>query len=300
MRLGDTVIIERAGDVIPQIVHSIASLRNGTEQIISFPTTCPVCEYILEKEETEAVWRCNNPNCTAQIVERMIHFVSKDAMDIKSFGDANIRKFYELGLLKNIPEIYNLDFENIGRLEGFGKKSVDNLKIAIDASKSQPLYRLIYALGIRFVGETTAKTIASHIEHILDLQHFSIEQLQSFEDVGVKVASSIHHYFSQEKNIALIKELEALGLNMIQTNTTAVDGNLSGLNFLFTGTLTQLKRSDAEAMVEARGGHILSGVSSKLNYLVVGEDAGSKLEKAKKIASIKIITEADFIDLVKN
>ena len=221
-------------------------------------------------------------------------------MDIKSFGDANIRKFYELGLLKNIPEIYNLDFENIGRLEGFGKKSVDNLKIAIDASKSQPLYRLIYALGIRFVGETTAKTIASHIEHILDLQHFSIEQLQSFEDVGVKVASSIHHYFSQEKNIALIKELEALGLNMIQTNTTAVDGNLSGLNFLFTGTLTQLKRSDAEAMVEARGGHILSGVSSKLNYLVVGEDAGSKLEKAKKIASIKIITEADFIDLVKN
>jgi len=230
----------------------------------------------------------------------MIHFVSKDAMDIKSFGDANIRKFYELGLLKNIPQIFNLDFEVIGRLEGFGKKSVDNLKAAIETSKTQPLYRLIYALGIRFVGETTAKTIASHIEHILDLQNFSIEQLQSFEDVGVKVASSIHHYFSQEKNIALIKELEALGLNMIQTNTTAVDGNLSGLNFLFTGTLTQLKRSDAEAMVESRGGHILSGVSSKLNYLVVGEDAGSKLEKAKKIASIKIITEAEFVELIKN
>ena len=300
LRLGDTVIIERAGDVIPQIVQSIPTLRKGTEQIIEFPSTCPVCDYILEKEETEAVWRCNNPDCTAQIVERMIHFVSKDAMDIKSFGDANIRKFYELGLLKNIPQIFNLDFEIIGRLEGFGKKSVDNLKAAIETSKTQPLYRLIYALGIRFVGETTAKTIASHIEHILDLQNFSIEQLQSFEDVGVKVASSIHHYFSQEKNIALIKELEALGLNMIQTNTTAVDGNLSGLNFLFTGTLTQLKRSDAEAMVEARGGHILSGVSSKLNYLVVGEDAGSKLEKAKKIASIKIITEAEFVELIKN
>jgi DNA ligase (NAD+) len=298
LRLGDTVIIERAGDVIPQIVHSIATLRKGTEQIISFPTTCPVCEYILEKEETEAVWRCNNPNCTAQIVERMIHFVSKDAMDIKSFGDANIRKFYELGLLKNIPEIYNLNFDVIGKLEGFGKKSVDNLKIAIDASKSQPLFRLIYALGIRFVGETTAKTIASHIEHILDLQHLSIEQLQSYEDVGVKVANSIYHYFNEAKNIALIKELEALGLNMIQTNATAVDGNLSGLNFLFTGTLTQLKRSDAEAIVEARGGHIVSGVSSKLNYLVVGEDAGSKLEKAKKIATIKIISEADFIELI--
>ncbi len=300
LRLGDTVIIERAGDVIPQIVHSIATLRKGTEQIISFPTTCPVCEFILEKEETEAVWRCNNPNCTAQIVERIIHFVSKDAMDIKSFGDANIRKFYELGLLKNIPEIYNLNFEVISKLEGFGKKSVDNLKTAIDASKSQPLYRLIYALGIRFVGETTAKTIASHIEHILDLQNLSIEQLQSYEDVGVKVANSIYHYFNEAKNIALLKDLEALGLNMIQTNATAVDGNLSGLNFLFTGTLTQLKRSDAEAMVEARGGHIVSGVSSKLNYLVVGDDAGSKLEKAKKIASIKIITEADFVDLVKN
>jgi DNA ligase (NAD+) len=298
LRLGDTVIIERAGDVIPQIVQSIPTLRKGTEQIIEFPSTCPICNYILEKEETEAVWRCNNPDCTAQIVERMIHFVSKDAMDIKSFGDANIRKFYELGLLKNIPQIFNLDFDRIGKLEGFGKKSVDNLEAAIEASKNQPLYRLIYALGIRFVGETTAKTIASHIEHILDLQNFSIEQLQSFEDVGVKVASSIHHYFSQEKNITLIKELEALGLNMIQTNTTAVDGNLSGLNFLFTGTLTQLKRSDAEAMVEARGGHILSGVSSKLNYLVVGEDAGSKLEKAKKIASIKIITEAEFVELI--
>jgi DNA ligase (NAD+) len=299
LRLGDTVIIERAGDVIPQIVQSIGSLRKGTEKIIEFPSHCPVCDDALEKEETEAVWRCNNPACTAQIVERMIHFVSKDAMDIKSFGDANIRKFYELGLLKNIPQIYQLDFAQIGQLEGFGKKSVDNLKAAIEASKQQPLYRLIYALGIRYVGETTAKTIASQIHHILDLVTLTEEQLQSFEDVGVKVAKSIRHYFAEEKNITLIKELEALGLNMIQTNATAVDGNLSGLNFLFTGTLTQLKRSEAEAMVEARGGHILSGVSSKLNYLVVGEDAGSKLEKAKKIASIKIISEADFIELVK-
>ncbi len=300
LRLGDTVIIERAGDVIPQIVQSIPTLRKGNESIIQFPTTCPICDYPLEKEETEAVWRCNNPECSAQIVERMIHFVSKDAMDIKSFGDANIRKFYEMDLLKNIPQIYHLNFEVIAKLEGFGKKSVDNLMAAIENSKTQPLYRLIYALGIRFVGETTAKTIASHIHHILDLQNLTIEQLQSYEDVGIKVANSIYYYFHEPKNIELIKELEALGLNMIQTNATAVDGNLSGLNFLFTGTLMQLKRSDAETMVEARGGHILSGVSSKLNYLVVGEDAGSKLEKAKKIASIKIITEADFVELIKN
>ena len=297
LRLGDIVIIERAGDVIPQIVQSIPTLRKGTETVIEFPTSCPVCNYTLEKEETEAVWRCNNPLCTAQVVERMIHFVSKDAMDIKSFGDANIRKFYELGLLKSIPQIYQLDFSVIGTLEGFGKKSIDNLQSAIEASKSQPVYRLIYALGIRFVGETTAKTIAANIHHVLDLENLTEEQLQGFEDVGIKVAKSIYEYFHEAKNIALLKELESLGLNMIQTNTTAVDGNLSGLNFLFTGTLTQLKRAEAESMVESRGGHILSGVSSKLNYLVVGEDAGSKLEKAKKIASIKIISESDFIEL---
>lgn len=299
IRLGDTVIIERAGDVIPQIVQSIISLRKGTEKMITFPTTCPVCNTPLEKEEAEAVWRCISPLCKAQIVERIIHFVSKDAMDIKSFGEANIRKFYDIGILPNVPAVYTLDFEKVTQLEGFGKKSIDNLQAAIAHSKNQPLYRLIYGLGIRFVGETTAKTVASQIQHILDLRNLTEEQLQSFEDVGVKVAKSIYQYFHEENNIAMIRELESLGLNMIQTNTTAVDGNLAGLNFLFTGTLTQLKRADAEAMVEARGGHILGGVSSKLNYLVVGEDAGSKLEKAKKIASIKIITEAEYIDLVK-
>jgi DNA ligase (NAD+) len=299
IRLGDTVIIERAGDVIPQIVQSISSLRKGTEKMITFPTTCPVCNAPLEKEEAEAVWRCISPLCKAQIVERIIHFVSKDAMDIKSFGEANIRKFYEIGILPNVPAVYTLDFEKVTQLEGFGKKSIENLQAAIANSKNQPLYRLIYGLGIRFVGETTAKTVASQIQHILDLTNFTEEQLQSFEDVGVKVAKSIYAYFHEESNIAMIRELESLGLNMIQTNTTAVDGNLAGLNFLFTGTLTQLKRAEAEAMVEARGGHILGGVSSKLNYLVVGEDAGSKLEKAKKIASIKIITEAEYIDLIK-
>jgi DNA ligase (NAD+) len=300
LRLGDTVIIERAGDVIPQIVQSIPKLRTGKEKIIQFPTNCPACKELLEKEEAEAVWRCNSPLCTAQIIERIIHFVSKDAMDIKSFGEANIRKFYELGLLTNIPSLYQLDFSKITGLEGFGKKSIDNLNAAIEVSKTQPLYRLIYALGIRFVGETTAKTIASHIQHILDLKDFTEEQLQSFDDVGVKVATSIYQFFHEPKNIELIENLEKLGLNMIQTNDTAVDGNLAGLNFLFTGTLTQLKRSEAEAMVESRGGHILGGVSSKLNYLVVGEDAGSKLEKAKKIASIKIISESDFVELINS
>lgn len=297
--LGDTVIIERAGDVIPQIVHSIASIRTGNEKKIQFPTHCPVCNTALVKETTEAVWRCNNFNCSAQIVERIAHFVSKDAMDIKNLGEANIKKFFELGLLKDIPGIFNLDFERIGTMEGFGKKSIDNLSSAIEASKKQPLHRLIYALGIRFVGETTAKTIASRINHILDLTRITETQLLEFEDIGVKVASSIVQFFSDPIQLEMINHLIQLGLNVEQTNHQKADGTLTGLNFLFTGTLTQLKRSEAEAMAEAKGGHILSGVSSKLNYLVVGEDAGSKLEKAKKIASIKIITEAEFIELVK-
>ncbi|MBP5999904.1 MAG: NAD-dependent DNA ligase LigA [Sediminibacterium sp.] len=297
--LGDTVIIERAGDVIPQIVHSIASLRTGVEKKIQFPTQCPVCNTALVKEATEAVWRCTNFNCSAQIVERIAHFVSKDAMDIKNLGEANIRKFFELGLLKDIPGIYTLDFDHIGNLEGFGKKSVENLSTAIEASKQQPLHRLIYALGIRFVGETTAKTIASRIHHLLDLTRITEEQLLEFEDIGVKVASSIVQFFQDPVQLAMIESLIQLGLNVEQTNHQQADGTLTGLNFLFTGTLTQLKRADAEAMAEAKGGHILSGVSSKLNYLIVGEDAGSKLEKAKKIASIKIITEAEFIELIK-
>ncbi len=297
--LGDTVIIERAGDVIPQIVHSIASLRTGNEKKIQFPTQCPVCNTTLVKESTEAVWRCTNINCSAQIVERIAHFVSKDAMDIKNLGEANIKKFFELGLLKDIPGIYTLDFERISTLEGFGKKSVDNLTTAIEASKQQPLHRLIYALGIRFVGETTAKTIASRINHLLDLTRITEEQLLEFEDIGIKVANSIVQFFHDPMQLNMIESLIQLGLNVEQTSHQQTDGSITGLNFLFTGTLTQLKRADAEEMVEARGGHILSGVSSKLNYLVVGEDAGSKLEKAKKIASIKIISEVEFIELVK-
>jgi DNA ligase (NAD+) len=299
LMLGDTVIIERAGDVIPQIVHSIANLRTGNEKKIQFPTHCPVCTTALVKETTEAVWRCNNFNCSAQVVERIAHFVSKDAMDIKNLGEANIKKFFELGLLKDIPGIFKLDFERIGALEGFGKKSIDNLSTAIEASKKQPLHRLIYALGIRFVGETTAKTIASRINHILDLTRITETQLLEFEDIGVKVASSIVQFFKDPIQLEMINHLIQLGLNVEQTNHQKADGTLTGLNFLFTGTLTQLKRSEAEAMAEAKGGHILSGVSSKLNYLIVGEDAGSKLEKAKKIASIKIITEAEFIELIK-
>ncbi|MDF2381606.1 NAD-dependent DNA ligase LigA [Nostoc ellipsosporum NOK] len=300
LMIGDTVLVERAGDVIPYIVKSMAELRTGSEKAVVFPSACPVCNSRLFKEEGEAVWRCINIECPAQVVERMIHFASKDAMDIRGFGDANVRKFYEAGLLKDIPGIYQLDFDTIGTWEGFGKKSIDNLKAAIDHSRQQPLHRLIFGLGIRFVGETTAKTLANAVTHLLDLKDFSIEQLLLLEDIGPKVAGSVQHFFSNPQNIAMLMELEQLGLSMRNNKKDFVSsGNLQGLTFLFTGTLPTLKRSDAEAMAEAKGGKIVSGVSAKLNYLVVGEDAGSKLEKAKKINTVKVISEAEFLKLIE-
>ncbi len=299
LRIGDAVLIERAGDVIPQIVKSLPDARTGKEKKIIFPTTCPVCNSKLFKEEEEAVWRCINIECPAQVVERIIHFVSKDAMDIRGFGEANVRKFYELGIVKDIPGIYTLDFSVFNGMEGFGQKSVDNLQTAIANSKKQPLHRLIYALGIRFVGETTAKTLAQAVSHLLEFKKFSLEELQNLEDVGPKVAGSIHHFFSNKSNIEMLEELEKLGLQLKNEKKQLTSaGNLTGQTFLFTGTLPTLKRSDAEAMAEENGGQVVSGVSAKLNYLVVGEDAGIKLEKAKKINTVKIISEAEFLQMI--
>jgi len=299
LMLGDTILIERSGDVIPQIVKSFTELRTGNETNIQFPKNCPVCNHELFKPLEEAVWRCININCTAQVVERIIHFVSKDAMDIKNFGEANVRKFYDIGLLKDIPDIYRLDFDKIGQMEGFGKKSIDNLQTAIELSKSQPLHRLIFGLGIRYVGETTAKTLANSVNHLLDFNQFNEEQLIQLEDVGIKVAGSIHRFFRDEVNLLMLQEIEGLGISLKnQKKQTAENDTLAGQTFLFTGSLMKLKRSEAEEMVEQNGGKIVSGVSSKLNYLVVGEDAGSKLEKAKKIQSIKIINEEDLIKIL--
>jgi len=300
LKIGDQVLIERAGDVIPYIVKSLAELRTGKEKDIVFPTHCPVCDHKLEKPEEEAVWRCVNINCPAQVVERIIHFASKDAMDIRSFGDANVRKFFDLGYLKDLPGIYRLPFDKIRELEGFGEKSVTNLQAAIEASRQQPLHRLIFGLGIRYVGETTAKVLAAAVSHLSDFKEYSLEALQNLEDVGPKVAGSVYQFFHNPDNLHTLEELGSLGLNLKTHRSDAPPqgGNLDGQTFLFTGTLSRLKRSDAEETVEKNGGKLLSGVSSKLNYLIVGEDAGSKLEKAKKIPSIRILTEDEFISLL--
>ncbi len=299
LHIGDTVLVERAGDVIPYIVKPLAELRDGTETDIIYPSSCPVCEEALEKPEEEAVWRCINIACPAQVVERIIHFCSKDAMDIRGMGESNVKKFYELGIIKDIPSLYHIAWERVSALEGFGAKSVGNLKEAIEKSKSQPLARLIFGLGIRHVGETMGKTLAGAVSDIRELYDWSEEKLVSLEDVGPKVAASVTHFFRTPEARETIDALGAAGVNLQNTHRgeKPTDGSFSGKTFLFTGTLSQLKRSDAEAMVEARGGKLLSGVSSKLHYLVVGEDAGSKLEKAKKLGSVAILTESEFLEL---
>lgn len=300
LMIGDTILVERAGDVIPYIVKSFPELRTGKEIEIQYPTHCPVCNEETYKPEGEAVSRCINTNCDAQIVERIIHFASKDAMDIRGLGDALIRKFYALQYIHSIVDIYHLPYDKIKTIEGFGEKSLHNLQQAIEKSKEQPLHKIIFALGIRYVGETTAKTLARSISHLSELQQKTYEQLIALEDIGEKVAASILAYFKHTHNQMLLAQLEKEGLqfeNKLKSNNE--DNSLQGKTFLFTGTLS-MKRSEAEKMVENKGGTLLNTVSSKLNYLIVGEDAGSKLEKAKKLNTVNILSEEEFVKMMNS
>jgi len=302
LHIGDTVLVERAGDVIPYIVKPLPELRDGTEQAIVFPSVCPDCAQPLEKLKDEAVWRCINISCPSQVVERLMHFCSKDAMDIRGMGGANVKKFYDLGLISDIPSLYRIDWNHVSQLEGFGEKSVTNLQAAIINSKQQPLHRVIYGFGIRHVGETMAKTLAHAAHHLKDFYTWTQEQFIALEDVGPKVAASVADFFKLEENRHMIEELENAGVNLANHHKQQKneDGALAGKTFLFTGTLSQFKRSDAEAMVEQKGGTIVSGVSSKLHFLIVGEDAGSKLEKAKKLGTVNILTENQFLEMINS
>ena len=203
--------------------------------------------------------------------------------------------------MQTLTDVYQLPWDKLKGFEGFGEKSIANLQTAIENSKTQPLNRIIYGLGIRYVGETTAKTLANAVSHLKDFTTYTEEELKQLDDVGIKVAKSICAFFSSAENIELIDKLEQLGLHLKnEKKTTTTNGNLTGFTFLFTGTLSRLKRSDGEAMVEANGGKLLSGVSSKLSYLVVGEDAGSKLEKAKKLGTITILNEEEFLKMLSS
>ncbi len=298
IRIGDLVLVERAGDVIPYVVMVVKEARTGKEKPIKFPKYCPSCGSPLVKPPGEAVWRCVNINCPAQVKERIAHFASKDAMDIRGLGQAIVNRFYDLGLLRTIPDIYRLDFEKIKQLEGFGEKSTENLRKAIEESKHRPIHRLIYGLGIRYVGQVTARTLAENIKCVEELKDWTVEQLESLEDIGYVVAKSIYDFFHNEQNLKMIQELKELGVQTCKEEKEET-GKLKGLTFVFTGTLECCSREKAKEMVEALGGKVSNSVSHKTNYLVVGKEPGSKLAKAQKLGTIKIIDEQEFLKLVQ-
>ncbi len=299
LRIGDTVLVERAGDVIPYIVKSMPDLRDGSEQVIDFPKVCPSCSTELVKSEKEAAWRCTNYHCDAQVMQRMIHHVSKDAMNIDGFGKSYIERFHQLGWLKTIADIYRLDYKKIAGLEGFGERSATNLKKAIDLAKNNTLQRLLYSLTIHHLGKKVSSLLAAEIKHVAELKNWTTEKFVDIKDVGPVVAENVIAFFEKEENLQLLEELESLGVNVKQTEDdlpkmVSEDAPLFGKTILFTGTLQTMSRKEAQAKAVAAGAKNISAVSSNLNILVVGEKAGSKLKKAQALGTVQVMTEEDF------
>ena len=304
LRLGDMVVVERAGDVIPYIVKALDDVRTGSEIPIKFPTHCPSCNSELVKLETEAAWRCINPDCPAQNLQKLIFFASKDAMDIDGFGKSIMEKFFELGWVKSYPDIYRLTEEQISGLEGFGARSAEKLIAAIKVSKANPIQRFLHALSIHHVGKKVSKLLAEEIENVLDLASWTKEHFEGIKDIGPVVAQNVIAYFGDESNVNMIKEMETLGVNLTATAkdrravVTNSDHHLSGKTILFTGTLHQMGRKEAQEKAESLGAKNLGAVSSNLNILVVGDNAGSKLKKAKELGTVEVLTEQEFLDLL--
>ncbi len=300
LKIGDYVLVERAGDVIPYIVKSITERRSGAEKEIEFPRHCPSCHSALVKPEGEAVWRCVNINCPAQVKERITHWVSKDAMDVDGMGEKIVeRLFEEEKMLHSITDIYRLPYDRIEKMEGFGHKSVEKLRESIEKSKSRTLDRLLFALGIRYVGKNTARVIAENIDRLEDLEHMSREELMHIEGVGEKVAKSIYDFFHNEQNLKLIESLKELGVRTdVKEGLEPKSGKLEGLTFVLTGSLDHFSRSEAGKILEANGAHVTGSVSRKTDYVVVGKDPGSKYAKALELG-VKTLNEEEFLQLLK-
>lgn len=303
LRIGDQVLVERAGDVIPYIVKSLAELRDGTEKPVVYPHQCPVCHADLVKPEDEAIWRCENAECAAQVVQRMIFHTSKHAMDIEGMGESTIERFYKLGWLRSIADIYQLDYEAVAQLEGFGKKSADKLRAAIEQAKQSPIYRLLHSLSIHHLGRKGSRLLAAEVGHVLDLKDWDVEKYETIKDVGPVLARNVFHFFQNEPNLDLLRTMEQHGVNLHQTDAdkhpdAPTEGPLLGRSILFTGTLSQMTREEAEKLAVAAGASLASGVSKHLSILVVGEKAGSKLKKAQALETVEIWTEGEFLEKV--
>lgn len=304
IRVGDSVFIEKAAEIIPQVVKSVKELRDGSEIIITEPTNCPICNTVLEREEGQVDIKCPNMACPGKVEGELIYFVSRDAMNIAGFGSKLVENMLRLGFIKNIVDIYELKNhrEELEKLDKMGKKSVDNLLNAIETSKTREYSKVLCALGIPFVGKTSAKLLAEASENIDNLMNMSIEELMEIEGVGDKMAQAIYEFFRDEEKKKLIEELKIHGLTFAQEKKEELPEDekvFTGKTFLFTGTLKNFTRNEIKEEIEKLGGKNLSAVSKNLDYLIVGEKAGSKLKKAQEIGSIKIITEDEFMEICK-
>ncbi|MCU0850605.1 MAG: NAD-dependent DNA ligase LigA [Candidatus Thermoplasmatota archaeon] len=294
IRIGDIVLVERSGDVIPQVVKSISEKRTGKEKARTIPRKCPVCGSEVIRTLDEVAVRCPNKQCPARLKWRIEYFASRDAMDIDHLGGQTIDKLIEKGLIEDIADVYALKEHDILQLEGFKDKSVQNLLDSIEKSKQQGLARLIYGLGIRHVGKYAAQILAAQYQSIDELASKTAEELTQIHGLGDKTAEAIATFFATEENIELINKLKDIG---IKTKETKKEGPLAGKKFVFTGGLATLSRPDASDMVMKKGGMVASAVGKDIDYVVVGSDPGSKYEKAKKLG-LTILDENQFKKLV--
>jgi DNA ligase (NAD+) len=294
--IGDKVVVERAGDVIPQVVRPVVEERTGDERAFEMPTHCPVCGEPVSRPEGEAVTRCVNARCPAQALEHIIHWSSKGAMDIDGLGEKVATRFFDLGLIKDPADIYDLREEQISPLEGFGEKSAENLILAIERSKEQPFPRVLYALGIRHVGSVTAELIAERFSGEDLLRGVSVEQLTEINGVGGVVARAMVEYFALEDNRDLVERLMRVGLHFERVSDGPSDGPLAGKRMVITGALSR-PRGEFVERLEAAGGTFTSSVSKNTDYLLAGEEAGSKLDRARELG-VPVIDETGFEELL--
>ena len=298
IKIGDTVIIQKAGDVIPEVIGVNKKKRTGEEKDFEMPTVCPVCGAQAVREEGEAAWYCNGIECPAKLYRGIIHFASREAMDINGLGEAIIEELINRGLISNITDIYKLTFGDIASLKKNGKKFAQNLIDAIEESKHRDLYRLVNALGIRHVGVKLAKTLCKTYNTMDKLMGATYEELYMKEEIGKIIAKSITDFFKEEQTLDLINKLKEYGVNMEAIKEEGTDERFAGLTFVLTGTLEKYSRDEAQEIIEKLGGKTSGSVSKKTSYVLAGESAGSKLTKAQELG-VKIITENEFEEMIK-
>lgn len=296
IKIGDTVVIKKAGDVIPEVVRVIKERRVGTEQDFHMTKNCPICGSKLAKKEEESAYYCINASCDARKIEGLIHYASRDAMNLTGFGDRIVEDFYNMGYLKNISDYYSLKNykDELKVLEGFGEKSISNLLNEVENSKQKSLEKLLFALGIRYVGSKTAHILAKFYHNIDNLMNAHYEELEKIDDIGKTISKSVYNYFQNEENITLINKLKSFGINMEYLGELEIDNNFLNKTFVLTGSLNSITRDKATQIIEKKGGKTSNSVSKNTDIVIVGENAGSKLAKAQEL-NIQTWTEEEFL-----